>query len=717
MAIAGQRKRITPREKKFALLLAEGVKPVEAARSVFGWRCENGTPQAQKARDLSRSTRVKEERARLETQDKKEAHAATITADTKKSAVDWSNLRTFAFERLEEIRDDITSPSRARFQAIKALETLSDPTKDVNLISKWLDVVWQFYTGHCPCCHTNFPLWKIKNPKLEKYRSTQKLSPGHDIEDVTERRIEAIKTADKGTEPHPGQVRVLNAPERHICATGSARAGKSYCLGMFAYLFALIPGVRVWILARIYDDAYYEFEYLEKFLRSLFYPYDSEMIKVHYDKQTGEAYINTKWGTEIKLKSGKSKGSIIGAELEAALVAEPAWVDGDLYEEVRARMSSRLGRIIALGTPKGFGGFIHRMTKGAGRNARTGRRVKPEDRLMANGCPWEQSIYLGAMSPTENPSYVKSEIETARLELTEEEFASEFEGKMVHMEGAKFPFVTSAHLINIDRASISNCAFVLGIDQGPRNFGSVLLGWDGSVLKVLFEYYDNTNATEKTNMIYLSEKIPSIIANEGGDPERWNLTIFDADPPVVGILEELDREGRKWKTSVTERPKNLKGSNWRAETSMWINSLGKQNRIEFSGKNCDMLHDQVLEVLNKPTNNEKDNIGGRDKGWVVKDPFRGDHVLDAWLLACYTIMNEELDVPKTIVASNDRRDSYEEARKVFEYKLRRDEARELTGFGEKAPGEREIFKEVFDTDMPEDLFSSPGFSGYYENES
>lgn len=709
-------KKLTPREKKFALLLSEGVKPVEAARSVFGWKCEHGTAEAQKARDLARAKRVKDERKRLEDQDKKEAEAATLASDSSKSRLDWSNLRAFAFSRLEDIRDDKTSPSRARFAAVKALEKLSDPTKDINLIYRWIDVLWRYYTAHCPCCHVDVPLWKIKNEKLAEYRQRQELLEGPYIEDPYQRRIEAIKEADKGTEPHIGQVRVLSAPERHICATGAARAGKSYCLGMFGYLFALLPGVEVWILARVYDEAYKEFEYIEKFLRSLFYPLDNEMIKTHYDKVTGEAWITTRWGTEIMLKSGKAKGSITGHELEAGLVAEPAWVDGDLYEEFRARMSSRLGRIIALGTPKGFGGFIHRMTKTAGRNAATGKRMKPEDRLIANGSPWEQSIYLGSLSPEENPTYVKSEIETARMELTEEEFASEFEGKMMHMEGAKFPFITPAHLVDIDRGSLRRCSFVLGVDQGPRNFGSVLLGWDGSVLRVLFEYFDNTDATEKMNMIKLNNNIPLIIANEGGDVDDWKLTIFDADPPVIGILEEMKQEGNKWRTQITERPKNVKGLNWRAETTMFINNLARQDRIQFSSKNCDMLHDQLLEVLNKPNPEGKETIAGRDKGWIVKDPWRKDHVLDAFMLACYTIFNEELEVQKTIVPSNERVDGYEEARKVFEYRLRRDEQRELQGFGYNTKTEKELFNEFFDSPEEEDLFTVPGLPSYYSDE-
>jgi hypothetical protein len=700
----GTRKPLNHREKNFAKALYDGMGSIQAARIHLKWKCEPKSAQYQKAKDLAKSPRIKEEVARCAEQEGTQAKANEILVTSDK--LDITNLRQFAYDRLTIMRDDLDVPAKSRFMAIQALERLNDPSKDINLIFRWIDVMWRFYTGHCPACHQNFPLWRIKNAKLNRFREDHDLEPDEKLETDVERRLALIKEAEKRRHPHPGQVRAISAPERHIVGTGPARAGKSFTLAMFCLMYFMIPGAETWILARIYDDAINEFEYLEGFLATLLYPMSKHMINVSLDKKSGEASITSRWGSAISIKSGKAKGSITGRELEMVAVAEPAWVDDSLYEEVRARVVSRLGRIIALGTPKGFGGFVRRMVKQASRGA-GGKIRSVEDKLISKGCPWGQSLLFFNYDPTENPAYVKSELTAAKSELTKEEYASEFEGIMMASEGTRFPYVLPKHLVPTTSDIHSRCVYVLGVDQGPKNMGACLVGYDGHNLYVTWDFFDNSDLTIKANLITLNRDVPPIIQAVGGDPERWQLTIFDADPPVQGILQEMTEEHRPWKSDETYRPKNIKElTNWREETMEWINDMARQNRILFDSSKCDVLHDQIREALIDPKGSGNQN----GKGWIIRDMWRGDHVVDAWLMACYAIWSGHLSIP---IAGLSPSSVFESHKMAQDYLRIADEKRQLSG---KRP-EDDAWETVYGERRrsPQEILA--GQAGYYSDES
>lgn len=708
-------KALTRQEQVFAYLRSENVGSITAARKAFGWRCESKSREAQRAKDLAKTKRIKRRVEELQSQHTKEAEAEGLVMEGGRK-FDWSNIRQFAYDRLIEIRQDPSIPARPRFNAVQALERLSDPSKDINLIYRWIDMIWRYYVAHCPCCHSDIPMWRIKNGRLEDFRAKHELPEDEGVEGLLERRLGLIKEAEKLNAPHPGQIIALATPSRHIVGKGAARAGKSFLLAMFGLLYLMIPGVEIWILARIYDDAKSEFEYIEKFLNTMFYPVSEHMYTITHDKKTGEASIKTRWDTEIIIKSAKSKGSVTGRELEAGLVAEPAWVDGSLYEEIRARMPSRLGRIIALGTPKGFGGFIHRMIKMAGRTSTTGRRMQPEERMVENGCPWITSILDYNISPLDNPTYVKAEQEAAKGELTEAEYASEFLGEMVSSEGAKFPFIKPKHLIILPREQIENCVFIEGVDQGPRNFGAITIGWDGHKLYVISEYLDQSDATTKANMLKLRSEVPVILYRAGGKSVNWRVTIFDADPPVTNILTEMESENNKWPSDTVFRPKNMPGmENWREETTMWINQLSRRDRIWFKDGDCDMIHDQLMEVLIKPAPEGKESVAGTGKGWIVPDmAWRGDHVLDAFMLACHAIRIGQVELPEI---SPEPGTAMMEAKRGFDYQRAVDEQRELKGWNvEGRVNESDLFREHFGRGRAA-LGPLIGGAGYFPDES
>lgn len=708
-------KPISNQEKRFAKLIVEGVGPVEAARTVFKWKCEPHSSEAQKARDLVRSTRIQQAIGELKEIDKRQAAAREIVESTNTEM--WSDIRSFAFDRLVEIRDSGEASSATKHRAILALEKLKDPSRDINLIFRWIDIMWRFYTAHCPCCHADFPLWKIKNKALVKWQKDNNVEPSQEIEDSLKRRLDLLERARPAQPPHPGQIPLIAAEERHIVGTGPARTGKSTSLAMFGFMLLMIPGAEVWLLSQTYEMSINEFQYIETYLKTLFHPIGRHIVHVSYDKKTDEGRIETAWGSALVTKSGHAKASITGREIEAALVAEPAWVDADLYEEVRARLSSRLGRIIALGTPKGFGGFLVRMVKQSGRSA-GGKKLDPSHRLIANGCPWGKSLLLHHLKPEDNPAYVVSELEAAKEELTEAEFKSEFGGEIFAAEGSKFPYVKPEHLVKVEYDTVRTCHFVQGIDQGERNFGGCTLGWDGTNVFVLNEFFDNSEKTIKANMMLLNDQLPYLIRRIGGEEHNWKLSIFDADPPVFGILNELKIEQKEWKTEYTFRPKNKTGTeNWRAETCSWINELARQGRLWFS-LDCDLLHEQFMDVLNRPEKvGSEAGASNSNKGWIVHH-WRKDHVLDAALLAFWTIYSGEM-LPPTSEQRRLEHKPFEEERRAFQLKIAMANKADMSGFGEDTgKSYSNMFKETFGREITGQSWDFlDGQGGYYDNES
>ncbi len=722
------KKKITKSEREFAdFMVDQNVGCIEAARKVFKWKCEPNSKQALKAVELTRAPRIKAYIESRRVKVTQEAEATGMLADI--DILDMDNFRKFFYERLRTIRDDPDVGAQARYQAIMTLKKMADPSSDYNLIMMYVDLIWRGTTVHCPNCHNTFPLWKIENESLEAWHKEEEITPIDKVESLLDRRMEILHRADNRKRPHASQIIALEAPERHIAGLAGARAGKSWLLACLALIHFLIPGVEIWILARIYEDAKSEVEFLRNFIKTLFYPHSRHLVSEHYDSRTGELTISSKWGSLLKVRSAKAKGSITGRELELALVAEPGWVPEDLYEELRARMTSRLGRIILLGTPKGYTGILGRMVNMMGRDEH-GRmvRIPKEQRTIAAGMPWSRSMLVYNLKVEDNPEYVKSERDAARYELTESEYASEFEGAMTSEEGAKFPLLEQRHLIKVDLSDYFNCVFVLGIDQGAKNFAACLLAFDGKRVYVVREYFFCDNNTMLYHIKELQRLVPLWIRQVGGNKNNWQLTIFDADPLVFSELQELedDPKNKPWATPVTFRPKGKGGKNssaatWRPRTYEYVNNLcsAKTAQLIFdeNGEDVYLLHDQLIRAQNVTVDRSKDSDPNKSKGWVISKMMdRADHVCDAFIMAMWTILNGELQL--TDESGTPPNNVWEEHTNMFNYNIMVSERNELQGYlpKDERMSENDMFKKNFGRKRASS-WTIGGAPGYYKDES
>ncbi len=77
---------------------------------------------------------------------------------------------------------------------------------------------------------------------------------------------------------------------------------------------------------------------------------------------------------------------------------------------------------------------------------------------------------------------------------------------------------------------------------------------------------------------------------------------------------------------------------------------------------------------------------------MIHDAVRGDHVPDAFIMALWTILSGQLILPDRKFEVDT---GYTDAARAFEFQLKKDENRELSGFTGNHETEEETFENVF----------------------
>src|SRR3990172_3331120 len=109
----GTRRPLSKKEKAFAKALSNGTGAIKAARLFLKMKCGHGSPEAQRAKDLARSLRIKEEVARLRAAETSEAEAEMTIDQTPDFQLE--DLRKFAYDRLKIIAQDSGTEPMARW--------------------------------------------------------------------------------------------------------------------------------------------------------------------------------------------------------------------------------------------------------------------------------------------------------------------------------------------------------------------------------------------------------------------------------------------------------------------------------------------------------------------------------------------------------------------------------------------------------------------------
>ena len=272
---------------------------------------------------------------------------------------------------------------------------------------------------------------------------------------------------------------------RFRCIIAAARWGKSLSVGKEGLLPLLWPGLnadgtinkekapRVYVYAPSYNVGRHEFNYLVQGMEEL----GLTPERYQYSPNTGHLYARWPWGAEVAVKSWDRPKSILGDEIDEAILCEASNLAMLIFERyIRARMGSRLAYAILGSTPNGIGEFLESFYE---------RGQNPTDKEV-----WSSSF--GLLS---NPHHPREDYETAKATLDPRTFAEQYEGKFISMAGLVFDtFDRDVHIkeqIKHPAELPEGSQVVFSIDFGSSAPTGAIMGyWDqDGGFHVLGEYY------------------------------------------------------------------------------------------------------------------------------------------------------------------------------------------------------------------------------------
>ena len=283
------------------------------------------------------------------------------------------------------------------------------------------------------------------------------------------------------------QKEVLLRPDRIKVIGGAARSGKSVLGAVEGLCELALPNTQIACVGGNYDHAAKEFDFIHRgFLRVFGVDAATRCINVN-SIRSHDMEISTVWGSKIRAYSTeKGDGdSLLGNEWDLAIAAEGSKVSASAYRRKLWRAlagrvkkmkgvgyTKRTGRFCVYTTPDGFDGCNADIIEQVNKETKN----KPEQKHFPN-CPWQESVYIREVDALENPGYDVKEYMAAKKKLNPDEFAEQFQGKMVHKSGNIIAeFNPAIHIKTMpDLETLRKMQFGVSIDTG-KVFAATLMG-------------------------------------------------------------------------------------------------------------------------------------------------------------------------------------------------------------------------------------------------
>ena len=233
-----------------------------------------------------------------------------------------------------------------------------------------------------------------------------------------------------GYNPSPVQIEFHESPARFKFLGAGARFGKSLCGSMDVITDILKPNTRGWICGPSYDQPSKEFRYIyEAIVQKLGFKTKRELNTSY--TTPGPQSLLFPWGSEVHTKSEQNADSLLGEEVDWLILSEGSRMKEDTFDMyLRARIGSRLGRVIVPTTPHGYNWLYKRFYLPA---------------MEGDSNYW---CKIG-VKVTENPTFPKEEYDRAKKELPEDVFAEQYDGEFVAWSGLIFKrFSRQKHVIS-----------------------------------------------------------------------------------------------------------------------------------------------------------------------------------------------------------------------------------------------------------------------------
>lgn len=310
-----------------------------------------------------------------------------------------------------------------------------------------------------------------------------------------------------GFVPHPAQLEIMEAAKvkRDITICAGVRFGKSKLCGYQAFKRLLADNQRIWIVSLTYDMAKKIFDYVVDFAGM----YDRRILKGLSNRPTPRLEVK-EWNSWIECKSADNETSLMGEELNLAILDEAARMKPDIMDRyIQARLSTRQGKSFVISTPFGQNWFYRRymQTKQAGDGA---------------------SFHFESR---DNPHFPLEEWDKARLNLPQNIFQQEYEAAFLADAAAVFRNIRNC-IKDCLQEPKANHRYVMGLDLAKYNDFTVITIIDKDTHEVV--YLDRFNKISYTLQL---------IRIKDAARKYWATIVIDALNVGAAIADDLRASG------------------------------------------------------------------------------------------------------------------------------------------------------------------------------
>jgi phage terminase large subunit len=277
-------------------------------------------------------------------------------------------------------------------------------------------------------------------------------------------------------EPVPPQIALINAIQnplyRFVTAVLSRRTGKSFISNVIGHLVTLVPGTQILIIAPNYSLSAVSWDIQRKLINT----FDVEISR----SNAKDKIIELKNGSVIRMGSVTQVDSVVGRSYDLIIFDECALNNEGASAfniQLRPTLDKPNSKAIFISTPRGKNWFYDFYKRG-----------------FSQDFPKWASIHS---TWRDNPRANLEDIEDARLSMSAAEFAQEYEGDFIALEGQIWQ-IDKAHIVDVDLSKLEILDVIAGIDMGFRDPTAVIvLATDGHDWYAIGEYLKKEDATSQ----------------------------------------------------------------------------------------------------------------------------------------------------------------------------------------------------------------------------
>lgn len=283
-----------------------------------------------------------------------------------------------------------------------------------------------------------------------------------------------------GMEPIPPQIAVVNGinnPKyRFGCAALSRRTGKTFIANVIGQLVALIPDCSILVVAPNYALTQISWELQHKLLQQ----FGIEVVKDNAKDKVIEL-IN---GSTIRLGSSNQINSVVGRSYDLIIFDEAALTnDGEDAFNVALfpTLDKMNSKALFISTPRGKKNWFSKFY----------------DRGFADTHPEWFSVKA---TWRDNPRLAEDVVETARRDMSEQEFQQEFEADFSVFEGQIWGLKDEDVIDELPEGVRERCDVVAGLDLGfkdPTAMCVILFDFKTETFYIVDEFQDAEKVTSE----------------------------------------------------------------------------------------------------------------------------------------------------------------------------------------------------------------------------